>query len=638
MTALLSLQLLLAGCALVSQKAYDTRLDQDGDGISRPDDCDDADATVGAVTVLYTDGDGDGFGAGKPWESCGPVATTASECAGGVVANDGDCDDLDGAVNPDAQEICDGLDNNCDRAVDMAGGAEGTVWYFDADGDGYGAPEVTSSPSCDPPAGYVGTSDDCDDEIDAVNPGAVDPWYDGLDEDCAGNDDYDLDGDGFHTDDDSITYGPTDYAPGTGVLPGDDCNDSDASYYPDAPDAWYDGNDENCDGADDFDQDGDGYDAVDGGEGDDCDDTNASVFGRGTEHLGDDSDSDCDGDNNRFNLLPLDGITWTGAGQPVFAANSESVYLSVPASQITLDSGSYYDSAAAIRWTKAIPDFLDSVQMWNSNTTNPSTFNVGGPHGFTVDDNYAYGVLSLELSSGHGMRLVRYDLSSGSRDAVNIQSSESASYADLSLVQDGETLLAAGADDDGNVTFARVDDIPTGNYAVNHEESAEVSRIALTLSGAVPLYGASGVDLLALDFDPLGPEEAFGRSTLASGSLIPDLDMADDLGYPLLVEALTDDSVIRLYDVTTGATTEFSASQVADVSLARSEESGSWYLAWSDGAGDVHLSFGPDLGALATLDWDLPDSSAQVACWSAAGVVWMAVVADGTVTVGQLYE
>src|SRR4051812_42808425 len=44
-----------------------------------------------------------------------------------------DCNDSNASVYPDAVEICDGLDNNCNGEID-----ESIIWYRDADGDGYG--------------------------------------------------------------------------------------------------------------------------------------------------------------------------------------------------------------------------------------------------------------------------------------------------------------------------------------------------------------------------------------------------------------------------------------------------------------------------------------------------------------------
>ena len=55
-----------------------------------------------------------------------------------------DCDDGDAGVHPDADEICDGRDNDCDNTIDESD-AEGTsLWYADFDGDGYGDPASTT--------------------------------------------------------------------------------------------------------------------------------------------------------------------------------------------------------------------------------------------------------------------------------------------------------------------------------------------------------------------------------------------------------------------------------------------------------------------------------------------------------------
>ena len=113
----------------------------------------------------YTDHDGDGFGA-------------CDEC------DDGDVD-----VNPDATELCNGVDDNCDGEIDERSAADAVPWYADADGDGYTSPQ-SSVVACAPPEGFAAASDpaDCDDDAEAVHPGATEIADDGVDQDCVGGD------------------------------------------------------------------------------------------------------------------------------------------------------------------------------------------------------------------------------------------------------------------------------------------------------------------------------------------------------------------------------------------------------------------------------------------------------------------
>ena len=119
---------------------------------------------------------------------------------------------------------------------------------------------------------------DCDDSDPTVYPSAPEIPYDGIDQDCDGEDLVDVDGDGYVWD-------------GVG---GTDCDDMDVSIHPDAMEQWYDGIDQDCDGASDFDQDGDGFDAEDFG-GTDCNDVSAQVYPGATEQVNDGIDQDCDG-------------------------------------------------------------------------------------------------------------------------------------------------------------------------------------------------------------------------------------------------------------------------------------------------------------------------------------------------------
>lgn len=81
-------------------------------------------------------------------------------------------------------EVCDGSDNDCDGDIDNDP-ADGSAWYADADGDGYGDGDVSTN-ACSAPAGYVADNDDCDDTDAAVNPAGTE-LDTVLDEDCDDN-------------------------------------------------------------------------------------------------------------------------------------------------------------------------------------------------------------------------------------------------------------------------------------------------------------------------------------------------------------------------------------------------------------------------------------------------------------------
>lgn len=160
-------------------------IDDDSDGVRYPEDCDDGDARVfpgadercnGAdddcdeaidedavdATDWYVDADDDGFGVdGAPIRAC--------DAPDGYTGRAGDCDDTRGDVNPDADEVCDGADNDCDTHVDDRA-IDAPSWYIDGDGDGYGSDvEVIA---CEQPAGATDNPDDCDDGNPEAWPGS----------------------------------------------------------------------------------------------------------------------------------------------------------------------------------------------------------------------------------------------------------------------------------------------------------------------------------------------------------------------------------------------------------------------------------------------------------------------------------
>ncbi len=228
----LALLVLATGCASQGDDAVD------------PGDCD-------APRMFYADSDGDGFG---------DDATAAEHCEApaGFVAMGGDCDDGDAKVKPDAFEVCDGIDNNCDGKADDLDPAlklsSADYFYRDGDGDGYGD-STQSKRACAKPAGYATSETDCDDTKAAVHPGAVEVC-DHIDNNCNGMIDiadpgltdavpFYRDADGDHVGAGAAMLACD--APTGFVLSSNDCNDSDSASYPGAVELC-DGADNDCDG------------------------------------------------------------------------------------------------------------------------------------------------------------------------------------------------------------------------------------------------------------------------------------------------------------------------------------------------------------------------------------------------------
>ncbi|MCP4807195.1 MAG: hypothetical protein GY913_26280 [Proteobacteria bacterium] len=209
-----------------------------------------------------------------------------------------DCSDENADIHADAEEICDGIDNNCDGVVD-----EGvtTTFYADADGDGYGG--TVTIEACEAPAGFLEDSTDCNDLDASANPAGVEVCDD-VDNDCDGAvdaDDDDVDastGGTYYVDGDGDGYGdPQQTVEACGTPDGhadngDDCNDTDADVSPET--IWY------------SDVDGDGYGAETFTEASceqpsgytadatDCDDLDAAI-NPAADEVCDLADNDCDG-------------------------------------------------------------------------------------------------------------------------------------------------------------------------------------------------------------------------------------------------------------------------------------------------------------------------------------------------------
>ena len=178
-----------------------------------------------------------------------------------------DCDDTDASINPDAEEVCNGYDDNCNGAM-----SDAEVRDNDEDG--------------------VGACLDCDDSNPLMH-GQSEEACDGIDNDCDG----------------IIPPEETDDVDGDGAVQCLDCDDNDPAIHPDAEEICDGGIDNNCDEQLFWDDDaGNGETTDDDGDGiapcaGDCDDFNADVRPGNYEFLTDGLDNDCDGQGDNKPLL-----------------------------------------------------------------------------------------------------------------------------------------------------------------------------------------------------------------------------------------------------------------------------------------------------------------------------------------------
>ena len=260
--------------------------DNDGDGFGNPNaslsactppsgyvtnnsDCNDASAIIkpGAVELCnlvddncngqinegllfanyYIDTDQDGYGAGTATNSCTPLF-------GNYVTNNFDCNNNNANIRPNAIEICNSIDDNCNNLVDD--GLTFINYYIDTDGDGFGAGTATNS-CTNLGSGYSTNNTDCNNTNAAIRPSASEVCN-AIDDNCNSSIDeglqfsnyyLDVDHDGYYLSIVSACVSPGVSYGLIGIALGD-CNDNNFNINAGATEICGNGIDENCNGID----------------------------------------------------------------------------------------------------------------------------------------------------------------------------------------------------------------------------------------------------------------------------------------------------------------------------------------------------------------------------------------------------
>ncbi len=392
---------------------------------------------------------------GDGWGAATGVMSSCEQPEG-FQALAGDCDDGDAAIGPDGDEYCNGQDDDCDGDTDEDDALDAPTWYLDGDGDGHGTSEE-SRVSCGSSFGWVESLDDCDDSDATVYPDA-DEVCDEQDNDCDGLVDA--------ADDDLLEEGNLWYLDADGDGFGDAAQESVA-----------------CDPGSGWVQDGT-----------DCDDGDPESYPGGFEWLGDEADGDCNGDAELPMFEEFEGLEYSSVyGLSLFVGEG-TAYLSVPVDEVAVDTITYYESVVSFAFDFAggVVGEVEALALLRN--LSDTTATLSGGVDVVVSGSLLYYTSGYRGGSVTQQILGRYDMDGGARSFVNPPQSQDLDYdqVDIALSNSGEIYGIACSDSgsESSLGLVRVTDDLLADNSFGYAEAISVPggscQLRLSADGVDP--------------------------------------------------------------------------------------------------------------------------------------------------------